>query len=100
MPQPEASPCPLCHRTVPRLTAHHLIPKSRGGAGTPTVDLCADCHDAIHEMFTNRELAERFSTLDALRSDARFARHVRFLSRQDPTRRFPTRTARDRRGRR
>jgi hypothetical protein len=57
--------------------------------------LCADCHDAIHEMFSNRELAERFATLDALLADERFARHVRWLSRQRGGRRFPTRRTRE-----
>jgi len=95
----DAGPCPLCGRDVARRSVHHLIPRSRGGREGPTVLLCPDCHDAIHEMFSNRELAERFGSLEALRADARFARHVRWLARQRPDRRFPTRKTRERRRR-
>lgn len=91
--------CPLCQREVAAWSLHHLVPRSRGGREGPTVLLCSDCHDAIHEMFSNRELAERFPTLDALLADERFARHVRWLSRQSPHRRFPTRRTRARRRR-
>jgi hypothetical protein len=84
---------------VGRLTNHHLVPRTRGGQDGPTVRICSDCHDAIHEMFSNKELAERFPSLAALRADERFARHLRWLSRQRPDRRFPTRRARSQRRR-
>jgi hypothetical protein len=80
---------------VGQLTDHYLVPRARGGRDGPTALVCADCHDAIHEMFSNRELAERFSTLEALQGDERVARHVRWLARQRPERRFPTRRTRD-----
>ncbi len=76
------------------------MPKARGGAGQPTLRICHDCHDAIHEMFSNRELAERFGSVEALLADERFGTHVRWLARQRPDRRFPTRRVRERRGRR
>lgn len=91
--------CPLCGRAVARLTKHHLVPRTRGGRDGPTARICADCHDAIHELFSNKELAERLATLEALRAEERFARHLRWLSRQRPDRRFPTRRARPQRRR-
>jgi len=93
-------PCPLCRRDVPALSAHHLQPKSRGGGSAQTVNLCFDCHDAIHELFDNRQLAEQLNTLDALRAEPRFAAHVRWLSRQSPDLRFPTRRSKARSRRR
>jgi 5-methylcytosine-specific restriction protein A len=96
----DSSPdCPLCRRAVRRLTRHHLRPVTRGGAGGEIVRICADCHDALHEMFTNKELEQRYSSLPALLGDERFARHVRWLSKQDPRKRFPARRARDQRRR-
>ena len=92
--------CPLCRRDVPALSSHHLHPRSRGGRAEQTVEICFDSHDAIHELFDNRELADRLSTLDALRSEPRFAAHVRWLSRQSPNRRFPTRRSKARKRRR
>ncbi len=94
----EGAPCPLCGRSVPELSSHHLLPKARGGKGQPTVAICPDCHDAIHEMFSNRELEDRLGSVEALLADERFARHARWLARQRPERRFPSRRVRERRG--
>ena len=91
--------CPLCGRDGVRASDHHLVPRSRGGTHEDTVRICTDCHDAIHEMFTNKELAERLGSVEALLADERFARHARWLSRQKPGRRFPSRRARDQRKR-
>ncbi len=91
--------CPLCGRDVPRLTIHHLVPRSRGGRGGPTVEICPDCHDAIHELFSNKELAADYASLEALRGEERLARHLRWLSKQNPERRFSTRRARSQRRR-
>ena len=88
----------MCGRTVPKLSSHHLVPKARGGARQPTLAICPDCHDAIHEMFSNRDLGSRYRSVEALLADERFARHVRWLSRQSPERRFPSHRVRERRG--
>ena len=42
--------CPVCERDVPRVSDHHLLPKSRGGRAEHTVPICLDCHDAIHAL--------------------------------------------------
>lgn len=59
--------CALCHREVDLLTRHHLLPKQEGGRHSETVDLCQPCHSTIHRLFTNRELARQFTTVQALR---------------------------------
>ncbi len=81
------------------MSDHHLVPKSRGGDHRDVVTICHDCHDAIHEMFTNKELAERLASVEALLAEERFARHARWLAKQRPDRRFPSRRARDQRRR-
>ena len=81
------------------MSDHHLVPRSRGGARQSTLRICADCHDAIHEMFSNKELEGRYASVEALLADERFSRHVRWLSRQSPDRHFPSRRARDQRKR-
>jgi hypothetical protein len=50
-------PCPLCELPNYRPTDHHLVPRSRGGKVTAT--LCADCHRAIHVVFTNKGAGAR-----------------------------------------
>lgn len=92
--------CPLCRRVVPLMSGHHLVPKSRGGKHQDKLPICVDCHNAIHAMFSNRELEREFNSLQALLENERFRRHVRWLSRQDPGKRLRSRTARDQRRRR
>ncbi len=74
--------CPLCDRPNLRPSDHHLIPRSRGGSSTETI--CRDCHNAIHAQFSNKELEKEYNSVDALLANERFARTVKFISKQDP----------------
>jgi hypothetical protein len=89
--------CPLCGRPNYRPSDHHLVPKSRGGKRTETI--CRDCHSAIHQTFTNKELERQYASVEALLAHEGFARMLRFIARQDPTRRTRTAPARGKRGR-
>lgn len=80
--------CPLCNREVPKVSDHHLTPKSRGGK--ITLPICLDCHKSIHAFFTNKELDEKFHMVEALLSDEKFSKHIKWLSKQDPNRRYKT----------
>ena len=64
--------CPLCDREIPLdvpKSLHHLIPKSKGGKGGPTVLLHHICHKQIHLLFKENELAKN---LNEKRSDSCF----------------------------
>lgn len=52
--------------------------------------ICRDCHDAIHEFFSLKELEREYSSLESLLSRDTFARAVQFLSRQNPRQRLST----------
>lgn len=80
--------CPLCQRPNYHPSDHHFVPRSRGGRVTRTI--CRDCHSAIHAVFTNKELAETYSTADALLGHEAFRRMVAFIARQDPGGRIRT----------
>lgn len=81
--------CALCDRDRP-LTFHHLIPralhrrkriarlysKEQLQAG---VDLCRDCHDAVHRFATEAQLAEQYSTLERLRAHPEVAKFVAWV---------------------
>jgi hypothetical protein len=43
---------------------HHLVPKSHGGRQTAVLHRI--CHRQLHALFTEKELAQRYSTVDAL----------------------------------
>jgi hypothetical protein len=73
------------------VTCHHLVPKDEGGAGGATAELCSACHRQIHALFDNRTLARELASLEALRSEPRIRRFLRWVRRQDPGRRIRVR---------
>lgn len=79
--------CPLCGRPIPKdvpQSLHHMIPKSRGGRGGPTVLLHHICHKEIHASLTETELARDFATIDALRAHPRLAKFIHWVARRPP----------------
>lgn len=85
--------CPLCLRPVPanvRQSVHHLIPKLKGGAKGPRVILHQICHNEIHSVLTEAELARDFNTPEALRSHPALARFINWIARKPPGFHSPT----------
>jgi len=90
-PQPQA--CELCGREAV-LTRHHLIPKSlhdkpyvRKRHGrleriTATLWVCRPCHDQIHKVLSEKELALLYNTREALLAHPRIQTFVQWLSRK------------------
>ncbi|MDV6374769.1 HNH endonuclease [Deinococcus arenicola] len=90
---PQAAPaCALCERATPHLTEHHLIPRSQGRRrGTkiselPTVMLCGPCHKFLHRTFSNAELAQEYSAVDALLEHEDVQRFVAWVKKQPASR--------------
>lgn len=81
-PEPPTPPCPLCERPNLHPSDHHLVPKSRGGKAT--IAICRDCHKAIHAIFTNKELAQQYHTVESLLAHDALRRMLSFIARQDP----------------
>lgn len=71
--------CELCNRTVSSITKHHLIPLEKGGKKFETLSLCRTCHEQIHALFTNRELAVYYHTLESLKRDQKIIKFLRFI---------------------
>lgn len=79
--------CPLCLRLIPAdvpQSAHHLIPKLKGGKGGPTVLMHHICHKEIHATLTESELARNFNTPEALRAHPRLARFADWIAKRPP----------------
>ena len=88
--------CPACKRDNSFYPAeHHMIPKSRGGV--ETVRICADCHSAIHAAYSNKELEKRFYSLELILADKKLQKSFKFLSKQDPSQRFRSKSSRKKR---
>ena len=88
--------CELCGRSVGRLDRHHLIPRTthsnrrnkrdflREDVRTRIAMLCPPCHKQIHAVLTEKELAERYNTLDALRQVPQIAQFVAWVATKPP----------------
>ena len=82
--------CPTCNRDNSYYPAHHhLVPKSLGGV--ETIKICADCHSSIHATYSNKELRDRYNSIEKILADDKLRKAFRFLSKQDPSRRFRSR---------
>lgn len=81
---PEPVYCPMCERVIPddQQDLHHLVPKSKGGK--QTVCLHRICHDQIHSIFTNAQLAKQFSTIEAILEDPSIQTFVTWVRNKPP----------------
>jgi len=79
--------CPLCKRPIGRNkngNKHHLHPKSKGGKSDDVVVLHKICHDKIHSVFTNKELADQYNTIDALLTHPDIQKFVKWVKKKAP----------------
>lgn len=87
MPDPDTPTCPLCLRPIPPdvpQSLHHLIPRSRGGKGGPTVLLHHICHKEVHAALSESDIARHYTTVEALRRHPRIARFVAWVATRPP----------------
>lgn len=87
--------CELCLRQAP-LTRHHLIPKAlhsktyvrkrfgREQRITATLWVCRPCHNQIHRLFSEKELALIYNSREALLGDSRLRTFVDWLATKPP----------------
>lgn len=74
--------CGLCEREVQGTSRHHLVPREEGGRHGPVVDLCQPCHSSVHRFLSNRELASRYATVEALRAAEELQTYLRWIRKQ------------------
>ena len=80
--------CPLCGRPIPpeaRQSLHHLIPRMKGGTHGPTVRVHQICHNEVHALLTEAELARHWYTPARLRAHPQLSRVWAWLRRKPPT---------------
>ena len=90
----ELAVCALCDRPIPPALrdAHHLVPKSRGGA--VTVFMHRACHKQVHALFTETELARHYASTQALRAHPEMARFILWVQDKPSDFNPPTRRSR------
>ncbi|WP_460612571.1 HNH endonuclease [Hymenobacter seoulensis] len=60
---------------------HHLVPREEGGRFGPTVELCQPCHSTIHLLLSNRDLARRYNSVEALREAEELQKYLHWVRR-------------------
>lgn len=83
----------LCCGRITALTFHHLIPKKlhrrayfRKNFDKPAlnqgVNICRACHDGIHDLYDEMQLAKQFSTPENLTADDALQKHFAWVAKQ------------------
>ena len=82
-------PCALCERPFShsQLTKHHCLPRQKGGTQENVELICSQCHGMVHATYTNRTLAELYSTIEQLRRAPELIGFLRWVRKQSPSRR-------------
>jgi len=87
------SNCGFCNR-IKELTFHHYIPKTlhnnklfrklydRKYMQNHGIDLCDDCHRAIHTFFTEKELGKYYNTKDKLFATEKVRKFIKWIKKQ------------------
>jgi 5-methylcytosine-specific restriction endonuclease McrA len=78
MQEPEK--CQLCGRPLGgEISRHHLIPVSRGGAGTETIPLHRICHTKIHSVLNEKELERNYNTMEKIRANEEIEKFINWV---------------------
>ena len=104
---PVPARCGLCGRAAP-LTRHHLIPRMRHRARHIRREydrdelhgrllwVCRACHDHIHAVLSEKELASDYNTRAALLAHPEIGKFVRWIAGKPPVFRPRSRNMRGR----
>jgi len=47
-----------------------------------TIEICRDCHDAIHDFMTEKELAQNYNTLEKLLTHEKVVGFINWVSKK------------------
>jgi len=83
--------CEMCLRDGVKLTRHHMIPRtthkrkrtrkqhSREDMRGRILMICGGCHNQIHVLLTERELADEYNTVDQLFAHPDIAKYIAWI---------------------
>jgi hypothetical protein len=77
--------CPLCGRELidgPSVNEHHLVPRTY--RGRVTVRMHRICHNKIHSVFSEKELADYYHTPERLLENEEISKFVKWVRKKDP----------------
>jgi 5-methylcytosine-specific restriction endonuclease McrA len=75
--------CPLCKRALADpMSRHHLIPLSQGGSGEVTVMMHRVCHNKVHSIFNEKELARDHRTVEKILENEDIQKFVKWVQKK------------------
>lgn len=81
----EAEMCPLCDRELGGIIVkHHLIPPSKGGKDTPTVQLHKICQEKVDKVFTLMEQKRYYHSIERILENEEVIKFVKWLKNKPP----------------
>lgn len=74
--------CTICERKTPDkfIEKHHLTPKSY--KGKKKIFVCIDCADQTHNLFNNKELRDKYNTLEKLKSNEKIQKWISWIQKK------------------
>jgi len=74
--------CPLCKRDMIKglfVDEHHLIPKATNGRYGEKIVLHRVCHEKIHSLWTEKELANYYNTAERICSHPEMEKFLKWM---------------------
>jgi len=82
MEEPNAN-CPLCGRTLADpMVRHYLVPLSQGGNGTNTVMMHKVCHNKVHSLFNEKEIARTYTSVEKILENEEIQKFVNWVKKK------------------
>jgi hypothetical protein len=79
--------CPICTRQMTENSyadEHHLIPKSQGGKYSEKIKLHRICHDKIHSIWTESQLAGYYNTVERIINHQEMQTFIKWVKKRPP----------------
>jgi hypothetical protein len=81
----ETNYCLFCGRELaPPFNKHHLLPLSKGGKNTATINLHKICRDKIHAVFSKMELKRYHHKIERLQQHEEIEKFIKWVSNKEP----------------
>lgn len=85
--------CPICQRETPEdcQEEHHLIPRAickrnkysnlpQLEKGKETITVCLDCGNQLHKLFSEKELADNYNTIEKILAQSSTQTWIKWVS--------------------
>jgi len=77
--------CVICNRPMIKdkfVNQHHLIPKAKNGKHTDKITIHSICHNKIHSIWTESELAGHYHTVERLLENPDMRKFIKWVSKK------------------